>query len=67
MTTDQNTDITVILNTAIFEDVETVESAIQCLQLPQAQQLKLEPENMNDKDWDNVLSLVLSANRVITL
>lgn len=60
-------DTTVVLVTGLFEDTETLAAAIQLMDIPQTHQCELNPNTMNDGDWDDILSLVLSTTRVITL
>lgn len=57
----------VVLDTALFQDSDTVIAAIESLDPPASQRRKLDPETMTDKDWDEILDLVLSAKRVLTI
>jgi len=56
-----------ILDTGLFVDKETLSEALETLNLPPSQRRKLLPASMNDTDWDEIISLVLSARCVITL
>jgi hypothetical protein len=64
---DNNPDVPVVLETGLFEDSDTLRAALQSLDLPEDRWCTLHAEQMNDSDWDDVLALVLSTNRVITL
>ncbi len=67
MTKQTNNTNTVVLDTGLFSDRETVTNALTQLNLPESSWHKLTPETMNDGDWDQILNLVLSATRVITV
>lgn len=56
-----------ILDTGLFHDRDTLSAALQSLNIADSQWRKLVPDNMNDEDWDEILDLVLSAKRVISL
>lgn len=58
---------TLILDTGLFADRETLNDALQHLNVPATHKRKLTPDEMNDRDWDEILDLVLSTKRVITL
>lgn len=58
---------TIVLETGLFQDRETVARALAEINIPESNRVKMEPESMNDRNWDNLLSLVLSAKRVITV
>jgi len=63
---------TLVLETGLFEDVTTLSAALRSIQLPESNRPEsnwrtLNVETMNDEDWDEILSLVLSTKRVITL
>ncbi|MBX2882714.1 MAG: hypothetical protein KTR32_22380 [Granulosicoccus sp.] len=57
----------VVLDTGLFEDRDTLRQALESLNLPESNWFTLTPDTMNESDWDKVLTLVLSTNRVITL
>lgn len=63
----QVTQLPVLLDTGLFNDRETLLAAVERLNLPESHRRTLNPTTMNDGDWDDVLDLVLSAKRVITL
>lgn len=56
-----------VLETGLFKDAGTLQAALQSIEIPAAHNRKLVPVQMNDRDWDEILDLVLSAKRVITL
>lgn len=56
-----------VLDTGLFNDHDFLSAALQSLEIPQSLHHKLDPENMNDADWDNLLNLVLSTKCVISL
>lgn len=56
-----------VLDTGLFNDRDTLSTALRALPQSAIKSCKLEPEKMNDGDWDNILDLVLSTKRVITL
>lgn len=58
---------TVVLETGLFEDRVTLDDALSELNIPESNRYTVKPESMNDGDWDKLLSLVLSAKRVITV
>lgn len=58
---------TVVLDTGLFSDRDTVITALTQLNLPESSWHKLTPDTMNDSDWDHILNQVLSATRVITV
>ena len=60
-------DTPVILNTGLFNDTNTLATAVRRLDIPDTHFHELNPNTMNDRDWDDVLNLVLSTTRVITL
>jgi len=55
-----------VLDTGLFEDAKTLSEALQSLEIPACHR-KLDPAIMTDGDWDEILSLVLSTKRVITI
>lgn len=57
----------VLLDTGLFKDKDTMLAAVRTLNIPETHRRTLSPEIMNDSDWDDVLTLVLSAKRVITV
>jgi len=65
--TDANQAQAVVLETALFEDRKTLGAALQSLDIPATHHRKLDPDIMTDSDWDDILALVLSTKRVITL
>lgn len=60
-------ELPLVLDTGLFDDRDTLSAALQLLDLPSARTRKLNPTTMKDGDWDDILNLVLSAKRVITL
>lgn len=62
-----HTEGTLVLDTGLFEDADTVKAALVHLNIPQSSWCKLRPELMNDRDWDKIISQILSAKRVITV
>jgi len=66
-TNDAVTELPLVLDTGLFKDRETLDAALQLLNLPATHRHTLNPTTMNDGDWDKILNLVLSAKRVITL
>jgi len=56
-----------VIDTGLFEDRDTLDAALQLLNVPATHRRTLDPTTMNDGDWDEVLNLVLSVKRVITL
>ncbi len=63
----ENNNTTLLLDTGLFNDADTLSAALQLLDLPATHRRKLAPEKMTDGDWDEILNLVLSTKRVITL
>lgn len=60
--------MTLVLDTGLFNDADTVRAALETLTPSTSiQVLRLNCSTMNDTDWDNALGLVLSASKVITL
>jgi len=57
----------VVLDTGLFNDRDTLLAALDGLNIPDSHRRQLNPTTMNDGDWDEILSLVLSTTRVITL
>ncbi|OED42773.1 hypothetical protein AB833_05410 [Chromatiales bacterium (ex Bugula neritina AB1)] len=57
----------VVLDTGLFNDTQTLSAAVQLLDIPPTHTRTLVPDKMTDGDWDDILSLVLSTKRVITL
>lgn len=55
-----------VLDTGLFNDRETLSAALQSMGTS-VDIRQLNPEEMNDGDWDEILNLVLSATRVMTL
>lgn len=58
---------TVVLDTGLFEDRKTLSDALLIIDLPATQHRKLNTASMTDGDWDEILALVLSTKRVITI
>lgn len=56
---------TIVLDTGLLEDRDTLQAALAAMKISKSRTLT--PATMNDSDWDEVLDLVLSAKRVITL
>lgn len=67
MTTESERTDTLILDTGLFDDRDTLLNAIEDLALAPTDYLKLIPEQMNDGDWDQVVTRLLSARRIITV
>ena len=57
----------VVLDTGLFNDQQTLVSAIDEIDIPPGQKRKLDPATMNDSDWDEILDLVLCSRCVITI
>lgn len=55
-----------VLDTGLFNDRETLSAALRSMGTS-VDIRQLNPEEMNDGDWDEILNLVLSATRVMTL
>lgn len=56
-----------VLDTGLFNDRQTLATALEGLNLPESQWRTLSPQDMNESDWDDILTQVLSADSVISL
>lgn len=53
-----------VLDAGLFEAADAVSAAFEGMT---TSTIVLTPETMNDAEWDNVLSQILHANKVVTL
>ena len=57
-----------VLVTGLYDDAATVDAAIESSQIESnCTKITLHPENMTDDNWDDVVKLVLSVSKVITV
>ena len=56
------------LHTNLFQDANTVESALlKMANNPEVKYKSLSSATMSEKDWDNILVDILSVEKIITL
>jgi len=56
-----------VLHTGLFADAVTLTAAVDTLPSNTVEQVTLQPAHMNDSDWDELIRLVLSVPKVITV
>jgi len=55
------------LHANLFQDANTVESALDMTDNPEVKHKSLTPATMSEKDWDQILVEILSVEKIITL
>ncbi|HED13883.1 MAG TPA: hypothetical protein ENI62_09575 [Gammaproteobacteria bacterium] len=56
---------TLVLETGLFEDTDTLRGALRYLDGVSI--IRLQPDTMDTSDWDRVITKILAADRVIAI
>ena len=58
----------IILVTGLFADGDVVEAGLEsAIDGGQAHRIVLRPEHMDEEDWSDVVKMILSATKVVTI
>jgi len=57
----------VLLETELFDNANELLAVLKNAEDTNVEHVKLSPAQMQDADWDELIQLVLNANKVITL